>query len=95
MGTVGGAPPVRFRPFETTMVLQTTTWDNSRVDCEFVDHRGFAPRTAGCKPADLLTNRVAQNLARRPGAAPDPSGFGDRTAHWRPPRVDMNENWCG
>ena len=25
-----------------------------------VDRRGFAPRTAGCKPADLLTNLAAQ-----------------------------------
>ena len=24
-----------------------------------VDRRGYAPRTAGCKPADLLTNLAA------------------------------------
>ena len=25
-----------------------------------VDRRGYAPRTAGCKPADFLTNLAAQ-----------------------------------
>ena len=27
---------------------------------EMVDRRGYAPRTAGCKPADFLTNLAAQ-----------------------------------
>ena len=27
---------------------------------KMVDRRGYAPRTAGCKPADFLTNLAAQ-----------------------------------
>ena len=46
---------------------------------EMVDRRGYAPRTAGCKPADFLTNLAAQSkVARRVGIAPTSSRF------WRP-----------
>jgi hypothetical protein len=39
---------------------------------KMVDRRGYAPRTAGCKPADFLNNLAAHStmVARRTGAAP-------------------------
>ncbi len=53
----------------------------------WLDRRGLAPRTAGCKPADFLANLAAQKKQRpkENGTAgrccPDPAGF------WRPGRT--------
>ena len=61
---------------------------------KMVDRRGYAPRTAGCKPADFLTNLAAHlKVARRLGAAPSPRSFGDSAAQAGARRVF--ENWCG
>ena len=35
-------------------------WFSTFPRFEMVDRRGYAPRTAGCKPADFLTNLAAR-----------------------------------
>ncbi len=62
------------KAYETLLVLNLPAVND-------MDRRGYAPRTAGCKPADFLTNLTALlKMARRLGAAPSPLGFGDRAA---------------
>ena len=62
------------KAYEAPLVL------NLPAILKMVDRRGYAPRTAGCKPADFLTNLAAQKVARRLGAAPSPRSFGDSAA---------------
>ena len=43
----------------TIRELMRLPWFSTFPRLKMVDRRGYAPRTAGCKPADFLTNLAA------------------------------------